>query len=307
MQQHHQFMEKEEQKRMERMAKQRLQALKANDEEAYLKLLGQAKNTRITHLLKQTDSFLDSLAASVRQQQRDAVKNYGENEGYYPEEPEAEQDGGKVDYYSVAHRIKEEIKEQPALLTGGTLKEYQVKGLQWMISLYNNNLNGILADEMGLGKTIQTISLVTYLIEKKNQNGPFLVIVPLSTLTNWTMEFEKWAPTVGKIVYKGPPTVRKSQQNQIKYGNWQVLLTTYEYIIKDRPILSKVKWNYMIIDEGHRMKNSQSKLSATLTTYYNCRYRLILTGTPLQNNLPELWALLNFVLPTISSLFAGPT
>jgi ATP-dependent helicase STH1/SNF2 len=298
MQQHHQNMEKEEQKRTERVAKQRLQALKANDEEAYLKLLGQAKDTRITHLLKQTDSFLDSLAASVRQQQRDAIQNYGENEGYTEEEEPNDEDG-KVDYFNVAHRIKEDVTEQPKILVGGKLKEYQMKGLQWMISLYNNNLNGILADEMGLGKTIQTISLVTYLIERKRQNGPFLVIVPLSTLTNWTMEFDKWAPSVEKIVYKGPPAVRKTHQNRIKYGAWQVLLTTYEYIIKDRPILSKVKWNYMIIDEGHRMKNAQSKLSVTLTTYYNCRYRLILTGTPLQNNLPELWAQLNFVLPTI--------
>jgi len=154
MQTHHQFMEKEEQKRMERMAKQRLQALKANDEVAYFKLLGQAKDTRITHLLKQTDSFLHSLAASVRQQQRDAVQNYGENEGYYAEDAN-EMEEGKVDYFNVAHRIKEEIKVQPTILTGGTLKEYQVKGLQWMISLYNNNLNGILADEMGLGKTIR--------------------------------------------------------------------------------------------------------------------------------------------------------
>ena len=103
-----------------------------------------------------------------------------------------------------------------------------------------------------------------------------------STLTNWNLEFDKWAPSVGKIVYKGPPLVRKAQQQQIKYGNFQVLLTTYEYIIKDRPVLSKVKWNYMIVDEGHRMKNNQSKLSYTLTTYYNCRFRLILTGTPLQ-------------------------
>ncbi|RPB16418.1 hypothetical protein P167DRAFT_481275 [Morchella conica CCBAS932] len=301
MLQHHQHMEKEEQKRMERTAKQRLQALKANDEEAYLKLLDQAKDTRITHLLRQTDSFLQSLAASVRQQQRDAVQAYGIPEGYVePEsEEEEEEDSGKVDYYAVAHRIQETVDTQPAILTGGKLKDYQLKGLQWMISLYNNNLNGILADEMGLGKTIQTISLITYLIERKNQNGPFLVIVPLSTLTNWNLEFDKWAPSVGKIVYKGPPAVRKTQQNAIKYSTWQVLLTTYEYIIKDRPLLSKIKWNYMIIDEGHRMKNSQSKLSATLTTYYNCRYRLILTGTPLQNNLPELWSLLNFVLPTI--------
>jgi ATP-dependent helicase STH1/SNF2 len=120
-----------------------------------------------------------------------------------------------------------------------------------------------------------------------------------STLTNWNLEFDKWAPTVTKIVYKGPPNARKQQQQAIRWGQFQVLLTTYEYIIKDRPVLCKIKWIHMIVDEGHRMKNSQSKLSSTLTQYYNSRYRLILTGTPLQNNLPELWALLNFVLPTI--------
>ena len=298
----HQLIEKEEQKRVERTAKQRLQALKANDEVTYLKLLGQAKDSRISHLLKQTDGFLGQLAASVKQQQRNAAEHYGGDN--IPDEDISDTDdevegGPKVDYYQVAHRIKEEIKIQPNLLVGGTLKEYQVKGLQWMISLYNNNLNGILADEMGLGKTIQTISLITYLIEKKKQNGPFLVIVPLSTLTNWNIEFEKWAPSVTRVVYKGPPTTRKQQQQQIRYGNFQVLLTTYEYIIKDRPVLSKIKWVHMIVDEGHRMKNAHSKLSNTLTQYYNTRFRLILTGTPLQNNLPELWALLNFVLPTI--------
>lgn len=301
LQQHGQI-EKEEQKRVERTAKQRLQALKANDEETYLKLLGQAKDSRISHLLKQTDGFLRHLAASVKQQQRNSAEHYGDLD--VPEDDVSgsdEEDGGapKVDYYEVAHRIKEEIKVQPGLLIGGTLKEYQIKGLQWMISLYNNNLNGILADEMGLGKTIQTISLLTYLIEKKMQSGPFLVIVPLSTLTNWNLEFEKWAPSISRIVYKGNPAQRKTQQQQIRWGNFQVLLTTYEYIIKDRPILSKIKWVHMIVDEGHRMKNSQSKLSQTLTQYYHTRYRLILTGTPLQNNLPELWALLNFVLPTI--------
>lgn len=179
MLQHHQFMEKEEQKRMERTAKQRLQLLKDNNEEAYLKLLDQAKDTRITHLLSQTDSFLKSLAASVRAQQRQAIENWGGDEAP-PEEPDASDDETeKVDYYAVAHRIKEEVTTQPSILVGGTLKEYQLKGLQWMISLYNNNLNGILADEMGLGKTIQTISLITHLIERKKQNGPFLVIVPL--------------------------------------------------------------------------------------------------------------------------------
>ncbi|KAL9107810.1 MAG: hypothetical protein Q9227_007325 [Pyrenula ochraceoflavens] len=305
MVQHHQTMEREEQKRIERTAKQRLQALKANDEETYMKLLGQAKDSRISHLLKQTDGFLKQLAASVREQQRNTAEKYGDEEESEEEEEEDEEGGSddeggrKVDYYAVAHRIKEPVTIQPSILIGGTLKEYQLKGLQWMISLYNNNLNGILADEMGLGKTIQTISLVSHLIEKKRQNGPFLVIVPLSTLTNWNLEFEKWAPSISRVVYKGPPNARKQQQQRIRYGSFQVLLTTYEYIIKDRPILSKIKWLHMIVDEGHRMKNAESKLSSTLTQYYTTRYRLILTGTPLQNNLPELWALLNFVLPTI--------
>lgn len=308
MLQQHQYMEREEQKRVERTAKQRLQALKANDEETYLKLLGQAKDSRISHLLKQTDGFLNQLASSVKEQQRSHAERYGGDTQFEEEEEEEdtgeydtddESGGRKIDYYAVAHRIKEEVTAQPNILVGGTLKEYQLKGLQWMISLYNNNLNGILADEMGLGKTIQTISLLTYLIEIKKNNGPFLVIVPLSTLTNWNLEFDKWAPSVTKVVYKGPPNVRKQHQQTIRYGQFQVLLTTYEYIIKDRPLLSKIKWQHMIVDEGHRMKNAESKLSSTLTQYYNTRYRLILTGTPLQNNLPELWALLNFVLPSI--------
>ena len=305
MVQTHSNIEKEEQKRIERTAKQRLQALKANDEETYLKLLGQAKDSRISHLLKQTDGFLNQLAASVKEQQRSSV--YGRQSEIEEPEPEVDEDEvdsedetkPKVDYYEVAHRIKEEVTKQADILVGGTLKEYQVKGLQWMISLYNNNLNGILADEMGLGKTIQTISLITYLIEKKRQPGPYLVIVPLSTLTNWNNEFERWAPSVVRIVYKGPPNQRKQHQQQIRYGQFQVLLTTYEFIIKDRPILSKIKWLHMIVDEGHRMKNAQSKLSSTITQYYHTRYRLILTGTPLQNNLTELWAMLNFVLPNI--------
>lgn len=103
-----------------------------------------------------------------------------------------------------------------------------------------------------------------------------------------------------KIVYKGIPEVRKSiQKQQIRHGGFQVLLTTFDYIIKDRPALSKIKWTYMIMDEGHRMKNTNSKLTSVLRQYYTSRYRLILTGTPLQNNLPELWALLNFILPRI--------
>ncbi|VDO93159.1 unnamed protein product, partial [Soboliphyme baturini] len=202
-------------------------------------------------------------------------------------------------YYNTAHRIREEITDHPPNLVGGTLKEYQIKGLEWMVSLYNNNLNGILADEMGLGKTIQTIALLSYLIAVKHVTGPFLIIVPLSTLSNWVMEFDKWSPSTTKITYKGSPTVRRSLSYQTRHEKFNVLLTTYEYIIKDKAILSKIRWKYMIIDEGHRMKNHHCKLTQVLNTYYTAPHRLLLTGTPLQNKLPELWALLNFLLPSI--------
>ncbi|CAI4065257.1 hypothetical protein N7582_002925 [Saccharomyces uvarum] len=290
----HNQMEKDEQKRMERTAKQRLAALKSNDEEAYLKLLDQTKDTRITQLLRQTNSFLDSLSQAVRVQQNEARILSGEEV-----QPITDEEREKTDYYEVAHRIKEKVDKQPSILVGGSLKEYQIRGLEWMVSLYNNHLNGILADEMGLGKTIQSISLITYLYEAKKDMGPFLVIVPLSTITNWTLEFEKWAPSLNTIIYKGTPNQRHTLQHQIRIGNFDVLLTTYEYIIKDKSLLAKHDWAHMIIDEGHRMKNANSKLSHTISHYYRTRNRLILTGTPLQNNLPELWALLNFVLPKI--------
>ncbi|XP_041792162.1 probable global transcription activator SNF2L2 [Chelmon rostratus] len=202
-------------------------------------------------------------------------------------------------YYGVAHAVIERVEKQSSLLINGTLKHYQIQGLEWMVSLYNNNLNGILADEMGLGKTIQTIALITYLMELKRLNGPFLIIVPLSTLSNWVYELDKWAPSVVKIAYKGTPALRRGFVPQLRSGKFNVLLTTYEYIIKDKQILAKIRWKYMIVDEGHRMKNHHCKLTQVLNTHYVAPRRLLLTGTPLQNKLPELWALLNFLLPTI--------
>ena len=273
---------KEEERRLQKHSQERLNALKANDEEAYMKLLDKTKDTRITTILAQTNQFLQTLTNSMEKQKASVSELEPENVMIDAGEDD---DDGTLDYYNTAHRVQEIVTEQSSLLVGGTLKDYQIKGLQWMISLYNNRLNGILADEMGLGKTIQTLALITYLIEKKKQPGPYLVIVPLSTMTNWVLEFEKWAPSVIKIVYKGGNVeTRKNLANQIRGGNFNVLITTYEYIInpKDRPVLGKVKWVHMIIDEGHRMKNANSKLSMTLMQYYTTRYRIILTGTPLQ-------------------------
>jgi ATP-dependent helicase STH1/SNF2 len=157
VQMYHANTEKEEAKRIERISKERLKALKADDEEAYMKLIDTAKDTRITHLLRQTDSYLDSLAQAVVAQQNDDVhkdtRYTGEDtldETAFGAQKleEAADEKGRVDYYGIAHRIKEKVDKQPSILVGGTLKEYQLKGLQWMVSLYNNRLNGILADEM---------------------------------------------------------------------------------------------------------------------------------------------------------------
>jgi SWI/SNF-related matrix-associated actin-dependent regulator of chromatin subfamily A protein 2/4 len=149
-------------------------------------------------------------------------------------------------YYATAHRIRERVVKQHSSLGSNNpelqLKPYQLKGLEWMVSLYNNNLNGILADEMGLGKTIQTVALITYLMEVKKVNGPYLIIVPLSTISNWTLELDKWAPEVVKIVFKGDKDMRKRIEPKIRRGEFNVLLTTYDYVLKEKSLLGKIKW-----------------------------------------------------------------
>merc|ERR1719232_1478864 len=136
-------------------------------------------------------------------------------------------------------------------------------------------------------------------MDRKKNMGPFLIIVPLSTLSNWTLEAQKWAPSMTTVAYKGSPQLRRNIQVQMRANKFNTLVTTYEYIIKEKAILSKLRWKYMIIDEGHRMKNHNNKLTTTINTCYTTAHRILLTGTPLQNKLPELWALLNFLLPSI--------
>ncbi|KAF0973478.1 hypothetical protein FDP41_008182 [Naegleria fowleri] len=292
---------KQEKEKKARAEKARLKALKENDEEAYFKLLEQTKEGRLTELLKQTDECLKSLGASLVSG-RDGEQ---EPELEFDQEEEGEKNIFKKfllnqnNYYKVAHKLVEKVEKQPSILVGGGLKAYQLQGLQWLVSLYNNKINGILADEMGLGKTIQTISLLSYLYEFKNNKGPHLVIVPLSTIDNWALEFEKWCPTLKLVRYGGDKNQRKHVQNTyLKTRDFQVLLTQYEYITREKSILKKIPWNYIIMDEGHRIKNSDCKLVKALVEY-NSKYRVLLTGTPLQNDLKELWALLNFLLPKI--------
>ena len=179
------------------------------------------------------------------------------------------------------------------------MRPYQIEGLNWLIALYNNGINGILADEMGLGKTLQTISLLGYLYECRAINGPHLVIVPKSTLSNWHREFLKWCPSLSVVVLQGDRDARAEIiANELKTGHFNICITSYELVLRERNALIGINWCYMVIDEAHRIKNETSSLSV-IVRQLSTQYRLLITGTPLQNNLHELWALLNFLMPTV--------
>ena len=305
-------LEIKDKKERDRKERERIQYLKQNNMEEYLKMLNDAKDSRLKEFMNQTDQFIDEIKGKINIQKeiiKDTKKTSEDMEIEEKKEEEKDTEKAKdekkdkvgANYYQTAHCKQEEIEDQPKMLKYGTLKSYQIKGLQWLVSLYVNNLNGILADEMGLGKTIQTIALLCYIMEKKNNEGPFLIIAPLATISNWVIEFQRWAPDIKIVVYKGAPAERRQMAFQIKQDKhkYNAVLTTYEYIMKDKYALNKVTWQYIIVDEGHRMKNYKSKFTQTLGTQFNSVYRLLLTGTPLQNNLSELWALLNFLLPKI--------
>lgn len=190
--------------------------------------------------------------------------------------------------------------KQPKLLSGVTLKDYQLTGMDWLVTLYQNGLNGILADEMGLGKTIQCIAMLTYLYEK-GVEGPFIVVCPLSTTSNWVNEFQKCAPDLNVIGFFGTKDYRKKLKakfNSRKNQKFDVVITSFEISIVDSLFLNKFNWKFLIVDEGHRLKNHNCKLIRYLKKMKTSN-RLLLTGTPLQNNLNELWSLLNFILPEI--------
>ncbi|PWW75667.1 hypothetical protein C7212DRAFT_282151 [Tuber magnatum] len=172
-----------------------------------------------------------------------------------------------------------DIKTAIPFLLRGTLREYQHYGLDWLAGLYNNHTNGILADEMGLGKTIQTIALLAHLACEKEVWGPHLIVVPTSVMLNWEMEFKKgWF------------------DNNL----WHVCITSYQLVLQDQVTFKRRNWHYLILDEAHNIKNFRSQRWQTLLNF-KAEARLLITGTPLQNNLVELWSLLYFLMPSGAS------
>ncbi|KAF7456384.1 putative global transcription activator SNF2L2 [Cryptosporidium felis] len=370
--------ERRDQNMEQQMQRARLNALRAQDEEAYLRLLHEAKNERLLELVHQTEDYMNKLGALVMEHRKQAGSPHvdldpqlftevnspeqsgpegsqkphscdhccprpggpltGESGAEAPEDPPAhgacgqamqtepcklcgskpetccnrkdgEGDGRSVPlirakerYFQVTHMVQEHITKQPECLKGGQLREYQMKGLEWLVSLYNNNLNGILADAMGLGKTVQTVSVLAHIYENKGNRGPHLIIAPLSTLHgNWENEFNRWLPDFVKVIYEGNKEVRKQIRSKYMTGEakFHVLLTTDAFIMKDKHYLRRFDWEYIIVDEAHRLKNPKSKLVQILNNGFKAKHRLALTGTPLQNDLQEVWALLNYLMPSI--------
>uniref|UniRef100_A0A8C1KRK9 Chromodomain helicase DNA binding protein 1 n=1 Tax=Cyprinus carpio TaxID=7962 RepID=A0A8C1KRK9_CYPCA len=196
------------------------------------------------------------------------------------------------------------MKKQPHYIgaDGLELRDYQLEGLNWMAHSWCKGNSCILADEMGLGKTIQTISFLNYLFHEHQLYGPFLLVVPLSTLTSWQREIQLWAPQINVVVYLGDIGSRNMIRThewmhpQTKRLKFNVLLTTYEILLKDKSFLGNVSWAFIGVDEAHRLKNDDSLLYKTMIEFKS-NHRLLITGTPLQNSLKELWSLLHFIMP----------
>ncbi|XP_062486035.1 chromodomain-helicase-DNA-binding protein 1 isoform X1 [Pezoporus occidentalis] len=197
------------------------------------------------------------------------------------------------------------LKKQPSYIGGHEsleLRDYQLNGLNWLAHSWCKGNSCILADEMGLGKTIQTISFLNYLFHEHQLYGPFLLVVPLSTLTSWQREIQTWAPQMNAVVYLGDITSRNMIRThewmhpQTKRLKFNILLTTYEILLKDKSFLGGLNWAFIGVDEAHRLKNDDSLLYKTLIDFKS-NHRLLITGTPLQNSLKELWSLLHFIMP----------
>lgn len=251
------------------------------------KLGDSARHARLNFLIEKSKIYTTILSEKLRKQQEESRAA--------SEAPETPKDASHGPTASPTS-----LSRQPELVTGGVLKDYQLAGVEWLVSLYENGLNGILADEMGLGKTLQTIAFLAFL-RGKGVLGPYLVCAPLSTIANWIKEFKRFTPDLPVVLYHGTKeereTIRRKRLGKVD-ESFPVVVTSYEIVMNDRKFLQRYLWKYIIVDEGHRLKNLNCRLIRELKAYATAN-RLLLTGTPLQNNLGELWSLLNFLLPDI--------
>jgi DNA helicase INO80 len=257
-------------------------------------------NSNISSIQVDEESAKENARSLIRDN-RDHLKKFGDNEGSNEDLKDVGLLGlDKVEDNRMISRI-----EAPPQSFKGDLKDYQMKGLRWLDSLFSQGINGILADEMGLGKTIQTIALLGHLSSNKGIWGPFLIVCPSSTLHNWQAELDRFCPALKVLPYWGGIKERKALRrylNNRKLGYedspFHVCITSYQLVLADEKIFQKIMWRYMVLDEAHAIKNTQSQRWKILLGF-NARNKLLLTGTPIQNSMAELWALLHFIMPSL--------
>ena len=244
-----------------------------------------AMDRHLVHLVKQTEKYTGDLAAKLRDDDDEPSKK-----------TKRRQLADKLDAMDSAARGKDVAR--PYLLdTKLSLRPYQQVGLNWLASMHARRLNGILADEMGLGKTVQAISLLAHLACSFGIWGPHLVVAPTSVLVNWEMELKKFCPGLKVVTYYGAAKARKNlRTGWSKPGAFHVCVTSYQLAVQDATVFRRKKFYYLILDEAHNVKNFESRRWRTLLAFQAQR-RLLLTGTPLQNSLMELWSLMHFLMP----------
>ncbi|XP_067858733.1 lymphoid-specific helicase isoform X1 [Heptranchias perlo] len=260
----------------------------------------------------------EDILSRVKKAKTDEVHDKASHKKLEPEDVEKNQDSNSAIKDRLAQTVRHNSQhlldpvrqvtgqpvpyQQPKLFTGGVMRWYQVEGMEWLRMLWENGINGILADEMGLGKTVQCIAMIAMMVER-GVPGPFFVCGPLSTLPNWVSEFKRFTPELPVLLYHGSQKDRLQNLRKIhkRHGSLRILpivITSYEIAMRDRKHFQNCHWKYLIVDEGHRIKNLNCRLIQELKRF-NTDNKLLLTGTPLQNNLAELWSLLNFLLPDV--------
>ncbi|XP_065863584.1 ISWI chromatin-remodeling complex ATPase CHR11 [Euphorbia lathyris] len=290
--------EKERLKEMQKMKKHKIQEILDAQNAAIEADMNNRGKGRLNYLLQQTELFAHFAKHDPSASQK-KIKGRGRHASKLTEEEEDEE-CLKEEEDGLSGAGNTRLLTQPSCIQG-KMRDYQLAGLNWLIRLYENGINGILADEMGLGKTLQTISLMGYLHEFRGITGPHMVVAPKSTLGNWMNEIRRFCPILRAVKFLGNPEERRHiREDLLVAGKFDVCVTSFEMAIKEKTSLRRFSWRYIIIDEAHRIKNENSLLSKTMRIY-NTNYRLLITGTPLQNNLHELWSLLNFLLPEIFS------
>jgi len=303
----------EEVERIKQEQVERLNSIKVSEAEAEAALDAltpeERRQRRLAYLMAQSEVFAHFLGDSVDDDKKKGKKGKAKAGGGRTRMAEATEDAALMKSSLQARRTTRLLK-QPKCIKFGEMRNYQLEGLNWMIKLNENGVNGILADEMGLGKTLQSISMLGYLKEARGISGPHIVITPKSTVSNWIREFNRWCPSLRVLKFLGSKEERKrvvEEQLRPLYADkgqgargWDVIVTSYEGMLREKGPLTKIKWSYLLIDEAHRIKNEKSSLSkAVREMQTTCR--LLITGTPLQNDLHELWALLNFLIPDVFS------